>query len=129
MIERKIQLNPVAIERDKGGYWIHPEYHKYLIINHPENEMLSKFDFESMKNFLNVDLIDCDICDELTGDQLDQYENNFDETIVINWMPKQPNDDAFLVSIFSCDDGVIARWAVPRASLDTTLEKSIGEIA
>lgn len=129
MIERKIQLTPIEVKRDEFGYWIHPEYQKYLIFNHPENKKLSQFDYEQMQNFLNVDFYDSDMCDELTDDQLDQYENDFDQSIVIHWNPKQPKAEAFLVSIFTCDDGVLARWAVQRPSVHTALVQSIGEIA
>ncbi|MBJ8477208.1 hypothetical protein [Acinetobacter bereziniae] len=129
MIERKIQLTPVEVKRDKFGYWIHPEYQKYLIFNHPENENLSQFDYEQMQNFLNVDFIDSDMYDELTDDQIDQYLNDGDQSIVINWTPKQPRNDAFLVCIFVCVDGVLARWAVSRPSTHTALVQSIGEIA
>ncbi|HEE6447054.1 TPA: hypothetical protein R7R87_002770 [Acinetobacter baumannii] len=101
------QLKPTEIIRDEMGYWVHPEYLKYLDDNYADQEWLSQSEWDQLKQHFNIVTVRLYLEGSVSDDL---FLEIMDSSDLSKWNPIAPHG-FFLIDIGFTEDGAEALFA------------------
>lgn len=101
------QLKPTEIVRDEMGFWIHPEYRKYLDKHHDNQEWISQSEWDEMKRYFNIKTVMLWMEASVSEDD---WEIMMDSNDIRKWEPIAPHG-FFLIDIGFSEDDAYALFA------------------
>jgi len=103
-----MSIQPVTVNRDKGGYWVHPELPEW-----DDGTTQKEIDTWFSNNNLSYWIDNFEDSTTATEEMQDAYFVNGDVGVP-DWKPECPVEGSFLLSIHDTEDGPVAVFAIPK---------------
>ena len=98
MPEKTILIQPVTVERDKDGWWVHPDMPDF-----DEN-------YAALKGWIAEQHLEIQQW-HMEADIYGHHPHDDGECHCLGWDPVAPGPEWFLIGIFETEDGPCVSWA------------------